>query len=64
MYSVPVMNTKDKNVEFPDYLGFSVRIWRILGVFGITVDPAVSSEKNNTSLTIFLIIRGIPKGRR
>ena len=45
MYLIPVVNTKDKDVEFPDYSGFSIRIWRILGVFGITVDPAVSSEK-------------------
>ena len=34
MYSVPVMNTKDKNVESPDYSGFSNRMWRILDVFG------------------------------
>ena len=39
MYSVPVVNTKDKNVEFLDYSGFSFRIWQIIDVFAVCSEP-------------------------
>ena len=62
MYSVPVVNTKDKNVEFPDYSGFffpnlannhciQFLQWTLL----------YPLKKNKTRLMIFLNIRVIPK---
>ena len=63
MYSVPVMNTKDKNVESPDYSGFSIRIGRILDVFGICSRPCCILLKNKTSLSDFPDYSGYSQGK-
>ena len=63
MYSVLVMNTKKKNVESPDYLGFSIRIGRILDPFVICSRPCCILLKNNTSLSDFPKYSGYSQGK-
>ena len=63
MYSVPVMNTREKFVEFPDYSGVSIRIWRILDVFGICSRPCCILLKNKTSLGDFPDYSGYSQGK-
>ena len=63
MYSVPVMSTREKFVEFPDYSGVSIRIWRILDVFGICSRPCCILLKNKTSLGDFPDYSGYSQGK-
>ena len=62
MYLVPVVNTKDKNVEFPDYSGFSFRIWQIIDVFAVCSGPCCILQEITPVKMNFLRYSGYSQG--